>query len=359
MGLDRNPKVVSSDDPDIQPHDWPYLVTFHGPGATNFRAFRTPLQSDAVVDIATLTPQRIAAGSTPTQAEIAAANAAASAAAAQQAVAGIRRGQAGGVAALDADGDVNNAAGQKILGGGSGGTPDLTGITGMSNIGKQLVATLIGGSPASASLMRGVLGAGTGSSNLVIGTTAGTAADAAATTNALNSKAAESAALHKTGDESKDGVLTLTSPPKIPAATADDNPVTRAQMNTALAGVSGGGVTGSINPATQITGATDVGVGVLTAAGSTLADRKTAARQAIDAVGLTEVPTLVSGLISWDQMPAGTACYMESPTGTMIPRLTARNDIKGIWIFPANTPPSLGGGLNAHDGDFWEVEVLA
>lgn len=363
MGLNRNAKIISSDDPDIQPHDWPYLVTFSGPGATNFRAFRTPLQSEAVVDIAVLTPQRVPAGSTPTQAEIAAANAAASAAAAQAAVAGIRRGQAGGVAALDADGDVNNAAGQKVLpgGGGGGGTPALADITGMSVIGKQLVATQIGGVAASASLMRGVLGAGTGNSNLAIGTTAGTAADAAATNTAIAAKATDSTVLHKTGDESKDGVLTFTSPPKIPAATADDNPVTRAQMTTAIAagGGGGGGFTGTINPSTQITGATDVGVGVLTAAGASLAARKTAARQAIDAVGIAEVPTLVGGFISWAQMPPGTSCYMESPTGTMIPRLTARDDIKGIWIFPASTPPSLGGGLNAHDGDFWEVEVLA
>lgn len=239
MGLDRNPKVISSDDPDIQPHDWPYLVTFHGPGATNFRAFRTPLMSDATVDIASLTPQRVASSATPTAAEIAAANAAASAADAQAAVAGIRRGQAGGVAPLDADGDVNNAAGQKVLPGGGSGTPDLSVITGMSAIGKSLVATQISGQAASATLMRGVIGAGTGNSNLAIGTVAGTAPDAVITNTAIGQRAMDNTVVHKTGDETVDGVKQFLQPQKIVAAVSADNPVTKAQLDAAV--ISGGG----------------------------------------------------------------------------------------------------------------------
>lgn len=237
MGLNRNCLLISSDDPDINPHDWLYLVTFHGPGATNFRSFRTPAMSGAIVDIAVLTPQRVAPGTAPTQAEIAAADAAASAASAQAAAAGIRRGQAGGVAPLDADGDVNDADGNKILGGvGTGGTPDLTNITGMSNIGKQLVSTLIGGSPASASLMRGILGAGTGNSNVAIGTTAGTAADAATTNTAIGQRPLDAAVVHRTGDEPISGLKQFTDPMTIVAATASNNPVTKAQLD-ALANI--------------------------------------------------------------------------------------------------------------------------
>ena len=241
VGVNRNAKLVSSDDPDITPHDWPYLVTFHGPGATNFRAFRTPLQSEAIVDIATLTPQRVAPGTAPTQAEIAAANAAASAAAALDAVSSIRRGQAGGVAALDADGDVNNAAGVKVLpgGGGGGGNPDLANITGMSNIGKQIVATLIGGNPASATAIRGILGAGTGNSNLVIGTASGTAADAALTNTALTARALDSQVVKTTGDQNVAGVKNFTDAMTIIPATASTSPVTKAQLDTAIAGVGG------------------------------------------------------------------------------------------------------------------------
>lgn len=236
IGADRNCQIVSSDDPDIYPNDWKYLVTFMGPGATNFRSFRTPAPAGATVDMAVITPQRVSSGTTPTAAEVAAANAAASAAAAAQSLAEMNKGQAGGVAALDVDGDVNNAAGDKILGGGGGSsTPALADITGMSTLGKQLVATLISGSPATQTLMRGVIGAGTGSSNLVIGTTAGTAADAAATSTALGLRALNADVLHTSGDETKDGVLTLLDPPIIPPATADDNAISRGQVNTLLA----------------------------------------------------------------------------------------------------------------------------
>jgi len=239
MGLNRNSKIVSSDDPDIEPHGWAYLVTFHGTGATNFRAFRTPLASDATVDIATLTPQRVSTATAPTAAEIAAANAAASAADAQTAVSLIRRGQAGGIAALDADGDVNNAAGQKVLPGGGGGTPDLSVITGMSTIGKSLVATQINGQAASATLMRQVIGAGTGNSNVAIGTTAGTAPDAVITNIAIGQRAMDNTVVHKTGDETVDGVKQFLQPQKIVAAVAADNPVTKAQLDAAA--ISGGG----------------------------------------------------------------------------------------------------------------------
>lgn len=240
MGLNRNCLVISSDDPDINPHDWSYLVTFHGTGGTNFRAFRTPAQSDTTVDIAVLSQQRVPVGTAPSAAEVAAAAAAASAAEAAVAVANIRRGQAGGVAPLDADGDVNNAAGQKVLPGGvGGGSPDLANITGMSNIGKQIVATLISGSPASATAIRGVLGAGTGNSNLVIGTTAGTAPDAAVTNTAIGLRALNTQVVHLVGDETVDGTKTFLDPMVIAPAAADDNPVTRAQLNAAVLSGSG------------------------------------------------------------------------------------------------------------------------
>lgn len=292
VGVNRNAKLVSSDDPDITPHDWPYLVTFHGPGATNFRAFRTPLMSDAIVDIAALTPQRVAPGTAPSQAEVAAANAAASAAAAQAAVSSIRRGQAGGVAPLDADGDVNNAAGQKILaGGGGGGTPDLTAITGMSNIGKQIVATLISGSPASAAGIRGILGAGTGNSNLVIGTAAGTAADAAALATSLTTKAADNQVVKTTGDQNVGGVKNFTDPLVIVPAVANSNPVTLAQLNGAIAGVGGGGGSAVINDFLDSPNAADARTAIGAADAATVAAHTAALATPVTWGSLSGKPT--------------------------------------------------------------------
>lgn len=231
-GNNRNCQIIASDDPDITPTNWKYLVTFTGPGATHFRAFRTPAPANAVVDMAVLTPQNISTGTAPTQAEIAAANAAASAAAAQASVASIHRGQAGGVAPLDPDGDVNDAFGNKILadGGAAVVNPNtlLSKITDMSPYARLL------NTDTSATAARSRLGAGT--SNLVIGTTAGTAADAAATTTALNLRALNTGVVHTTGDETVAGIKQFTSPPTIPSATADDNPVTRAQLTAAIAG---------------------------------------------------------------------------------------------------------------------------
>lgn len=230
-GINRNCQIVSSDDPDIVPSDWKYLVTFSGTGATHYRAFRTVAQAEATVDMAVLTPQRIPANSTPTSAEVAAAAAAQSAADAAASVASIRRGQAGGVAPLDADGDVNDAAGVKVLpggsgGGGGGGSSTLAGITDMSALARLL------NTDTTATAMRTRIGAGTGSSNVTIGTASGTAADAAATATALNTKATDANVLHKTGDETKSGVLTLTSAPVIPPATSGDNPATLQQLNS-------------------------------------------------------------------------------------------------------------------------------
>jgi len=65
------------------------------------------------------------------------------------------------------------------------------------------------------------------------------------------------------------------------------------------------------------------------------------------------------GGISWAGMQSGSIAFMESASGTMISRLTARDDIHGIWRFPANSPPTQGGGLNAHEGDDWEVVINA
>jgi hypothetical protein len=235
-GNNRNCQIIASDDPDITPTGWKYLVTFTGPGATNFRAFRTPAPAGAVVDMAIITPQRTTSSTAPTAAEIAAANAAASAAAAQAAVASINKGQAGGVAPLDNDGDVNDAFGNKILGGGGGGGVNpstiLSKITDMSPLARQLNAD------TTQAAMRARIGAGTGSgtSNLVIGTTAGTAADAAALATSLAAKANTSTTVNTVSDQTIDGVKTYLDPPVIPAATADDNPVTRAQLNAAVAG---------------------------------------------------------------------------------------------------------------------------
>lgn len=230
----RDCQVVASDDPDIYPSGWKYLITFTGVGASHFRAFRTPLPSGATVDMAILTPQRIGSSSPATAAEIAAANAASSAAAALAAVASIQRGVAGGVAPLDADGDVNNAAGVKVLPGGGGGTATnvpLSGITGMSPLAKLFNAD------TTDAAMRSRISAGT--SNLLIGSTTGTVPDAATTNTELGLRALDTTVLHKTGDETKSGVLTLTNAPVIPDALANDQPYNKGQVDTLL---SNGGV---------------------------------------------------------------------------------------------------------------------
>lgn len=94
------------------------------------------------------------------------------------------KGIAGGVAALDADGDVVDATGAKVVGGsGSGGTGSVTAasITDATTVGRAVLTA------ASAAAARTALGAGT--SSVTIGTVAGTAADAAAVNTALATKA--------------------------------------------------------------------------------------------------------------------------------------------------------------------------
>ena len=80
------------------------------------------------------------------------------------------KGVPGGLAVYDADGDVVDAAGNKVTGGGSGGSsgPVYSGsITDASAVGKTVLTALDG------AVARAAIGAGT--SNLVIGTTVGTA----------------------------------------------------------------------------------------------------------------------------------------------------------------------------------------
>ncbi len=235
----RNCQIVASDDPDITPTGWKYLVTFQGPGATNFRPFRTPAPSGAVVDMAIITPQRQATGSTPTSAEIAAANAAASAAAAEAAVASIRRGQTNGVAPLDADGDVNNAFGVKVLpggGGGSGSDVTVDTIAGMSTLARAL------NKDTTATAMRSRIGAGTGNgtSNLVIGTVSGTAADAAAVNTLVAARALDSNTVHRTGDESIAGIKVFASPPQVPPGAGATDTVQKGQFDTAVTALASG-----------------------------------------------------------------------------------------------------------------------
>jgi hypothetical protein len=233
-GNTRNCQLIASDDPDITPTGWKYLVTFQGPGATNFRPFRTPAPSGAVVDMAIITPQRVSTGNTPTSAEIAAANAAASAAAAQAAVASINRGQAGGVAPLDADGDVNDAFGVKVLpggsGGGGGGNASVDTIEGMSTLARAF------NKDTTATAMRSRIGAGTGNgtSNLVLGTVAGTAADAAAVASMVGTRAVDSNVVHRTGDESINGIKTFITPPQGPPAVGATDLIQKGQVDTSV-----------------------------------------------------------------------------------------------------------------------------
>jgi hypothetical protein len=207
-GGSRDCLLVASDDPDISPTGWRYLVTFSGNGSTHFRSFRTPAPANAIVDMAIITPQRQSTGATPSTVEAAAAAAAASAASATAAAASIQRGQPNGVAPLDSDGDVNDSHGNKILGGGGGGSGSstLAGITDMSPLARLL------NKETTATDMRSRIGAGTGNSNVAIGTTAGTAADAAATNTAIATKATDSTVVHKTTDETISGVKTFTGP---------------------------------------------------------------------------------------------------------------------------------------------------
>lgn len=83
----------------------------------------------------------------------------------------LHRGVPGGLAELDRDGDVINAAGQKVVGGGGGGTGDGTvttaNITDATTTGRNLIKSV------DAAAARALLGAGT--SNLALGTTSSTA----------------------------------------------------------------------------------------------------------------------------------------------------------------------------------------
>jgi hypothetical protein len=361
-GVNRNCVIVSSDDPDIWPHDWKYLVTFAGQGATNFRAFRTPAMSNATVDIAVLTPQRVPQGSTPTTAEIAAADAAASAAAAQEAAANIRRGQAGGVAALDADGDVNDADGNKILGGGGSSTPALADITGMSTLGKNLVATLISGAPATQLSMRGVIGAGTGNSNLVIGTTTGTAADAALTNTALGNRALDANTVHQSGDEIIDGVKQFLDPMKIVDGTAADNPVTKAQLD-AVSASAGGTVTAATIGLGNVNNTSDAAKPVSTAQATALAlkaDKATpvftgAITTDANAIGMASVSGLTTAISALGNTVTlvGNIARNHPITAAVLP---APPTVCVIWVtYGALTRPT---AFNAA-GDIWFNEEVS
>ncbi|MCV2395908.1 hypothetical protein OEB99_16455 [Actinotalea sp. M2MS4P-6] len=109
-------KLVATDIADATPTAWTYTVSFNLTGAI-YKAFSLSVPAGDTVDITTAAPVPSAAG-TVTVVSIADRLAAQAAAAdAIDAAASLEVGVAGGVAALDIDGDVVDATGTKVLGG--------------------------------------------------------------------------------------------------------------------------------------------------------------------------------------------------------------------------------------------------
>ena len=159
----------ATDDPDIVQHDWSVTVTESLISGRGKIYSITPLMThlETAIPGINLGAIEVPPGSPTATAPMYA------------------KGVAGGVAALDLDGDVVDSSGNKVVGGsgGSGGASTAAEITDATAVGRAVLTA------SSASVARAAIGAGT--SNLTIGTVEGTAADAEATTTALNSKASQ------------------------------------------------------------------------------------------------------------------------------------------------------------------------
>lgn len=141
--------IPAVDDPDISPQNWAVNVTVNFNDGSAPETFNLqPSVSGGAVNLRTI----VLPSNAPPLTEL------------------LFRGVPGGLAELDADGDVTNAAGAKILGGGGGtgtGTVTTSGITDATTLGRNLIKAVDG--PAARTLI------GAGTSNLILGSTGTTA----------------------------------------------------------------------------------------------------------------------------------------------------------------------------------------
>ena len=161
----------ATDDPDIVQHDWSVTVTESLISGRGKIYSITPLMAhlDTAIPGINLGAIEVPPGSPTATAPMYA------------------KGIAGGVAALDADGDVVDAHGVKVVSG-SGGTGNTGSVTAANITDASVVGRSVITAPTAANI-RSIIGAGT--SNLTIGTIAGTAADAEVTNTALDAKASQ------------------------------------------------------------------------------------------------------------------------------------------------------------------------
>ena len=81
--------VIASDDPDLNPHDWTYTVSFAGTAADRFRAYSAAFPAGSTIDLSNITPVPSALGVSVSVAQAAEAAAAAYASAAAASAASI------------------------------------------------------------------------------------------------------------------------------------------------------------------------------------------------------------------------------------------------------------------------------
>lgn len=248
--------VIAGDDSDLNPHGWDYKVEFQDEiFPTVFGLF--PVNGD--IDVASLINTVGQTGELIGPAQAAATAAASSASAAAASAASINRGVANGVAALNASGNVVNAAGVEVLPSGGGGGLGSVTLTGTPTSGQVPKAsdgthaawsTLAKGdvglnnvdnttdalkpiSTAQAAVNSSVASAATTLGGTVAGHTA-SISDLNGAVNTLNTtKATDSGLVHNTGNETIGGNKTATG------AWTFQGAVTFVDASIAIADVSG------------------------------------------------------------------------------------------------------------------------
>jgi hypothetical protein len=167
---DRAGKVIATNDADLSPIGWTYVVSFSGPAyAKKLKSFGLVAPAGGTIDLGSAIGTAPSAGHTADSLAIAIAQANAAAAAAA-------------ASAADAAESAEEAAGG---GGGGGGGPIVAADGDITDATALAVDFIVNAElPADA---RQIIGAGT--SNVAIGTTSGTAADAASTATSLAAKA--------------------------------------------------------------------------------------------------------------------------------------------------------------------------
>ena len=121
-------RLISTTDPDLDNHEWTWRCDISHPSVPSlFFSFACepddPADRTTWLDLSTLIPVPPSPGSEITAWQQVVSTALAARAGAEAAAASVQRGVPGGVAGLDEDGDVIDAAGNKVAGGSGGGAP--------------------------------------------------------------------------------------------------------------------------------------------------------------------------------------------------------------------------------------------